>query len=512
MNASSTDFNDLARERGTEAVRERVQAAFDASLTEPEPLRRPLPPAAPYPLEGLGDLLGAAAERIQAVVQAPAGLCAQSILAAASLATQAHADVLIDGRREPLSLWHITVGESGERKSAADGWALRAHRDFERAEIERYERAIALHDVERVAYESAARAVSKGKDAGAIKAAILGVGTPPEAPLLPYRLITEPTLEGLHKLFIAGQPSIGLFSDDAGEFLGGHAMNRDNRTKSAAGMSRLWDCGEFSRVRSGDGAEKHFGRRFALHLMIQPVIAESILSDPVLTGQGFLARCLLAWPTSTVGSRVYAEVDLSTDPEMARYWTRMHDLLSRSPSLRPGTRNQLEPRVLKLVPEAKTVWIEVQNTIERDMADRGDFASVRACASKAGAQVLRLAGVLTLVSDPDATVIRVDAIQRAAHLVLWHLEEAVRIVGTSAVPIEVKHADALLAWCAEKGIQLLHSGDALRLGPSCIRTRQAFDAAIIELERSGYIFPIDGGAVVDGKRRRRVWSVRGATV
>ena len=78
------------------------------------------------------------------------------------------------------------------------------------------------------------------------------------------------------------------------------AVNKDNRTKSAASFSKLWDNGRFDRVRAGDGAAKYHGRRLALHLMVQPIIAESVLSDDVLTGQGFLARCLLAWPASTI--------------------------------------------------------------------------------------------------------------------------------------------------------------------------------------------------------------------
>ncbi len=482
-----------------------------ATRSEPEPLRRPLSPAEAYPLGALGDVLGNAAARIHAVVQAPAGLCGQSVLAAASLAVQAHADVVIDGRREPLSLWHVTIGDSGERKSAADGWALRALRDIEREQVEQYRCAKALHKVELAAYEAASRNASKSKDASVIRDALYGLGAPPDAPLEPYRLITEPTLEGLHKLYIAGQPSIGLFSDDAGEFLGGHAMSRDNRTKSAAGLSKLWDSGEFSRVRSGDGAAKFYGRRLALHLMVQPVLAESLLSDDLFTRQGFLARCLLAWPTSTIGVRVYAEADLSTDADMARYWTRMNDLLRRDPSLRHGTRNELEPRCLSLAPNAKALWIEVQNAIEADMGLRGDFASVCAWASKGGAQVLRIAGVLTLVNDADAGVIHLDMIEQAARLTLWHLHEAARIVGTAAVPVEVKHAEALLVWCKEHRIERLHSGAALNRGPNCIRTRQTFDAAITELERSGYAEPIEGGAVLDGKHRRRVWQIRGAT-
>ena len=472
----------------------------------PEPLRRPLPPAEPYPLDALGDVLGGAARAIHRVVQAPAGLCGQSILSAASLAAQPHADVVIDGRREPLSLWHVTVGDSGERKSGADRWALQAHRDVERSDADAYRQAMASHEVALSAHKAAARAAEKGKDADAIRASLHKLGPPPESPLSPLLLVPEATLEGLHKLYQSGRPSLGLFNDDAGDFLDGHAMSRDNRTKSAAGFSKLWDSGEFARIRAGDGAAKFYGRRLAMHVMVQPVIAERVLSDDVLTGQGFLPRCLVAWPASTVGTRSYCDADLSRDPALARYWSRMRDLLTAPLPLREGSRNELEPRALPLAPDAKALWVGVHNAIEADMA--GEFASVRAWASKAASQVARIAAVLTLVEEPDATAIRAETVGRAALLAMYHLREAARIAGTASVPAKVKHAEALLSWCRETGRTRVYSSDALRHGPGCIRTNEAFTAAVEVLEAAGWVDYMEGGAQLDGKQRARVWCVR----
>jgi hypothetical protein len=480
-------------------------AAFGSA---PEPLRRPLPPALEYPLDALGSLLGDAAKRIHAVVQAPAGLCGQSILAAASLAVQAHADVSLSGSVEPLSLWHVTIGASGERKSAADSWALREHVAFEREQAEAWRQESAAHKIEMDAWEAAKRAASSGKkgDAAAIRSALDTLGAPPAAPLLPWLLLSEPTMEGLHKAYQYGRPSIGLFNDDAGDFLGGHAMNKDNRTKSAASFSKLWDSGRFDRVRAGDGAAKYYGRRLALHLMVQPIIAESVLSDDVLTGQGFLARCQLAWPASTIGTREYQAIDLSGDPELARYWVRMRDLLAAAPPLRLGTRNELQPRVLTLAPDAMAHWIEVKNAIEAAML--GDYAGIHAWASKGGSQVARIAGVLTLAEQPDAGVIHRDAIERATALCLYHLDEAARIVGTASAPPKIKHAELLRGWCWETGRTLLYSSDALRNGPNAIRTADTFTAAAEQLEATGWAQWIEGGAVLDGKHRARVWRIR----
>ena len=475
---------------------------------EPEVLRRLVPPPGEYPLAALGNILGPAAQRVADVVMAPAALCGQALLAAASLAVQAHADVLIDGRREPLSLWMVSVAESGERKSAADDVALAAHREHEIIEADIFRGEKVTFEAETAAHDSRKKTATKKRDALDIEGALRDLGPAPEPPLLPWILVSSPTIEGLHKLYKDGQPSLGLLHDDGGEFLGGHSMAPEHRMKTASGLSKLWDRGEFDRVRGGDGSEKAFGKRLALHLMIQPVVAETILSDSMLTGQGFLARCLLAWPSSKIGTRKYAGLDLAADPAMVRYRQAMARLLTRQPSMRRGTRNELEPRALTLGPGAREHWITLHDDIEYAMREGGEYSGVRAWASKAPAQILRVAGVLTLVSDPDAGVIQAGTIEQAAAIVVHALDEAVRIIGTASVPVEIQHAQALLEWCHRARITMLHSGAALQFGPNPIRTKVAFDKAMRELEKAGWAVPVSGGAEIDGRRRRRVWEIR----
>ena len=153
------------------------------------------------------------------------------------LAAQSQADVSIDGRREPLILWCATIAESGDRKSAVDQIVLEAHRAHERRALEQYRHDERLHAIEVDAHEAAARARRKGKDPAAIEKALVALGPPPEPPLKPLLLVGTPTIEGLHLLYKCGQPSVGLFHDDAGEFVGGHAMDADHRMRSAAGLS-----------------------------------------------------------------------------------------------------------------------------------------------------------------------------------------------------------------------------------------------------------------------------------
>ena len=141
------------------------------------------------------------------------------------------------------------------------------------------------------------------------------------------------------------------------------------------------------------------------------------------------------------------------------------------------------------------------------MAPGGKFATVKPWASKAPEQALRIAGVLTLVAAPEATMIDADTLARAADLAVWHLGEAVRLVGMAEVSGPVRDAEALLAWCHETDRSLLHSSAALRLGPARIRERTALLSALDTLTAAGWAVPVEGGARIDGAHRRDVWRI-----
>jgi hypothetical protein len=59
----------------------------------------------------------------------------------------------------------------------------------------------------------------------------------------------EPTFEGLCRGLEHGQPSIGIFAAEGGQFIAGHAMGAENKLKTAAGLSSVWDGETIKRVR-----------------------------------------------------------------------------------------------------------------------------------------------------------------------------------------------------------------------------------------------------------------------
>jgi len=483
---------------------------FEAPSPAPPQNLRALPQhAANYPLDALGPILAPAARRIHEILKAPAALCGQSLLAAASLAAHAHADVQMDGRRDLLSLFALSIGDLGEGKNFVDRLALKAHHEHEHAALDQHRQEMLAYEIAREAYEAARRLARKGqKDPAAIRSALEALGAAPTPPTGGILIAPAASLEALCKLYASGQANLGVFHEDGEEFLGSQGAADDCRRKSAARLCRLWDAGEIDRIRGSSGADKYFGRRLAMHLMLHPHTAQRVLADEALASQGLLARTLLVSPASMVGERPYVEGDPTADPALVKYHDRIRTLLARKAPLAGPTPGELVPRTLSLEPGARLAWIATHDAIEASQRDGGPLASIRAWASKAPSQILRIAGVLTLIEDPEAQLIRLETIQQANALVQHHLGEASRLLGRTRIPVEVRHAEALRDWCHRQGITHLHSGEALQFGPHSLRTAAIFDAAIEVLERKGWATRIEG-AIIGGKKRRRAWMIAG---
>ena len=184
-------------------------------------------------------------EAVHKATQAPVAIAAQSALSVASLAVQGHANVESLAGPVPTSLFCLTVAQSGERKSGCDKLIMSGIQEIEQGQWADYHESYAAYDLSHKLWASKRdrlirEAGGKPEKARQAEADLAALGSAPVAPLSPKITTSEPTLEGLTKLYQVGQPSLGLFSDEGGGFLGGHAMNADNRLKTIAGLSNLW--------------------------------------------------------------------------------------------------------------------------------------------------------------------------------------------------------------------------------------------------------------------------------
>ncbi|MDE3055465.1 MAG: DUF3987 domain-containing protein [Verrucomicrobiota bacterium] len=474
---------------------------------DPIPLYRQIEAAQPFPMDALGPILGPAAQAMHRVIKAPDSICAQSVLAATSLATQTHANIIIDGREIPLSEFYLTVAESGDRKSATDKVALKAIFSWQKMLADCYRTEYPKFQIEKEAWEARKKEWIKNPSSASTFSEPL-----PLPPLRPLVLAEEPTYEGIVKYFSAdGQPSIGLFSDEGGRFFGGHAMDRDNLLKTLAGLSSLWDGKEISRMRAGDGDMLLYGRRLSLHLMMQEVVLSQLLSNPIFDLQGFLPRCLIVFPQSMAGNRTYVEEDLSTDPAIKRFNDAINRLLDSnamgSSPLSP--KNEISPISLSLSHDAKKIWIAFHNKNEEELAEGNPRHPIRRFASKAPEHVLRLSGSLVLIENPAVREISAKYIQRAIILIQYYLSERLRIHGFVSINPDLVCAASLLKWFWKENHTQVGLSMVYQYGPLSLGIRNAARARTIMsiLASHGWVIPTPN-LVINDKKNKEAWAIK----
>lgn len=425
----------------------------------------------PFPFEALGPILGPAASLIAETVQAPCALAGGGVLAAAAVAAQPHANVVMPhGQELPLSLFVAGAAGSGDRKSAVDSitcWPIDEQRKRD------------------------ARATAKARAEFKAEKAKRKPGDPQDEPPADKALtVAKATTEGLHHL-LRNQSHIGLFSTEGAELVSGHSMRDEKRSAGIAWLLKAWGGETVDSMTRGDGLSVLVGRRVSMHVLMQPVILQTMMADPLAQGQGWIARTLIAAPKSLAGTRMFRahRGHASKLPDVQRYYAALGELLRIVPLTHPdGDGYELTPRALQLTDEAAALWIEFYNAVELEQRPGGALAGVTAWASKAAEHAGRIAGVITLVGNPHATAIDQEAMLGAIGVVNFYLGEHVRLMGQTVNTQRLKLLHDLLAWLTDRG-QRVKRVDVLRFSPRHLRDLKAdgLNPLLTELSERGYI-------------------------
>lgn len=499
----------------------------------PRPLTREIPPGEEFPIEALGDCIGDAVMAIHRCIQAPLAICAQSILGAIALVIQAFANILLpigEGILRPLGLYLIAIALSGDRKTSTDGLALGAVRAHEIELRATYGEALQSYACDLAAWKQQTKQILNNKDypgRDTKRDELEKLGEAPEAPWFPMRTCNEPTYEGLVRLFDEGWPSLGLFSDEASQFVGSFAMNQDNRLKSAGALSDLWDGKSIRRARAADGPKILPGRRLSLHLMMQPLVAQKLFGDPLLRDQGLHSRLLTVMPPSLQGTRLSSKESAADNfSSLSSFSIKMADLLRRDlpieaakqkpgeqpPSEKKYAGKELLPRSLPFSDEAKQLWVEYTDHVEAQLGPDGEFEVIRGLANKLPEHAARLAGVLALFDAIEAKELSADYYAKGIKLADYYAKEAIRIYHISQVNSELALAQKLLDWLKrswksepEDHISL---PDIYTFAPVvAIRDKEAALKMALILQDHGHLEKLDGPVVVNGENRREVWRI-----
>jgi len=383
------------------------------------------------------------------MTQAPAALAAHSALAIASLAVQGHANVETLGGSRPLSLFLLTIAGSGERKSTCD--------------------------------------------------ALLSES-------LPLGLtLTEPTVDGLFRS-LGETPSLGLLSDEGGQFLGGYALSGANRQRTLAVFNDLWQ-GKHIRTsrKSAKDSVALLGRRLAVHLMVQPAMVRKLLADPVAIDSGFLPRFLICEPESTIGSRLYSRT-VHNEAPIAAFNARLANILAAQLPITDEETGALTPRTLVLSPGAHAVLVQAADAFEAVQAPGGTFAELRGYASKAAEHAARLAGVFTLWRDLSAIEVSTEDMKDGVRLAVYYMKEVRRAAHHETIASDLLLADRLRVWLMGRSQADFVTGDVLQGAPSReMRRRADAERLLTILAEHGWVQKMAPGTIVNGIARQSAW-------
>ncbi len=422
----------------------------------------PPPPPAPYqPPVYPADALGPLSDVCSVVAtdgQVDPALVGQSLLATASLIVQGLYNVETPAGRRPLSLYCLTVAESGDGKSISESVALYAVRKHEKAAHEQYMQALEINNDRKSSEREKLRP--------------------------PYRISTDSTVQGIIRDLKNGFPAQGCFTDEGAAMLCGWGMSAEQKLNTAGILNRLWGGEAVAVTRGAEGRTQLYNRRFAAHWLIQPDAANTALMDSELANVGFWPRFLIAWP-DRIKPREFKKFEYWKTPAVIDYWQRCQKIL-KTPVDECGNLNTIQ-----LTASAEKPLKKFFERMETSRDPDSPLHEVRAFAVRATEQVCRVSGVLAAFEkhnggDDEITITDVE-IKNAIRLVLFSIDNWLAIFGRREEREQAVLAETLYQWLKKRQNRRASESDMLQTAPRAVRKKSRRDAALAVLKNEGRI-------------------------
>ncbi|ATQ84448.1 hypothetical protein KSH_00640 [Moraxella osloensis] len=468
------------------ALQTKVKELNGIEWGEPEPLEDTNPTPTRYPIEAWQGVLRQAVEAIAYHAQVPLAMAGQCILGALSTIGQRYINAPMGHEHKPACLYLITEGESGSGKTQAN--------KYSHYSITKWEKNAYQLFVERLQEWEADRNALKGGERTHYEATV-------PKPTNESMIVTDATIEAvLDKFIIDGLPNQSWTTSEAGQFLNGHSMKSDTAGNALSSLTSVWSGDPVSRLRSQRGKNaipftNAYDARLTLDIMGQRVILEPALNDPLMNGQGFLPRCLIACPESLIGSRQWATPERMNqspydDPRLLAYWARCDILLD--PPQTEITRDITGKEVRFNMPfadqQARQTLANFQDEIEGRQAKGRALEYLRAFASRMAENASRIASLMAFFDCQKS--VSVDYLERAFMLVEYSIAERLRYL--EAKPTEKTDSQKLIDWivkqCKVKGVtQLSYADTQSKVNPKHLRAKANFELCINVLSDKKYI-------------------------
>jgi hypothetical protein len=488
-----------------------------------DPIVPVVKPQAHYPVGALPGLFGAAVQAAARVCEVDPSMSGTVGIAAVATAVGKLAPGVeaIGGQILPGSIYSLVIAPSSERKTSIDGRMFEGIRRVETGELAReHADARKAFDVDTRLHEHRVRSILSRRGHAARRQAQAESGegeggsvpsperddllqlAVPEPPKSPTIITAEATVEGLRDLLATGHGLVGVVSSEGAVVLAGHSLGRqEGKSASAGTYASLWDGRSFNTTRAGRTITV-MNPRVSASLGVQPRVAARFFQDEDLADQGLTNRVLVSWPTPQSGLRrlaLPASEDLAV---LQRFNDRLADRLRRALGVGFGLFGD-PPRQtpLRLAPDAEALRQAFAHEMEAAQRAGERFEFARGMAAKAAEQAVRIALVLELFEEPDASKVGASMMRAGVALARWHADEWVRVTSVPAVPKLNASAVRVLEWLTRRyapGGKTFTARDVYTSEAGGVRSRKGADRVLSLLAQLGHIehfgsVPASGG-------------------
>ena len=135
---------------------------------------------------------------------------------------------------------------------------------------------------------------------------------------------------------------------------------------------------------------------------------------------------------------------------MKSYFAKLSSSLEASLPLAEGTRNELAPRQLQLSAEAKRIWIQFHNHVQKLMRPDQPLAPVQRVSRQSGRARCASRGDFGPHQIKIGTVGKTQ-IEAGIVLAEFYLNEALRLFNSAAINPDLLLAEKLLTWARGRG-------------------------------------------------------------
>lgn len=445
----------------------------------PEPLATDPSTPTPYPMEAWRGLLKNVVEKIAYHAQVPKAMAGQCVLGALAHIGQRFIDAPMGHKHMPASLYLVTEGESGSGKSVAMSLSYYEIRAHEREKYEIYLEQLNEWETE--------KEILQGKERKEYLA-----NNP--RPYNPKTMFDDATIEPILDMFINGEMNNASWAtSEAGQFFNGHTMKSDTAGNALSALTTLYSDGEVSRLRSqksqhANPRSQAYDVRMTLLLMGQRIILEPALTDPMMNGQGFLARAMIACPDSLQGQRVWNDPKRRSqspydDADLIVYWEKCRALLDPAPINDPNINSKGRIKVRWHDAQAEQTFYDVMQAIENRQAKGKELEYLKGYASRMAENASRVASLMAFFEG--RYTITTDDINRAFMLVEYSTSERLRYL--DATPSgEQNDSEKLSSWlvtyCKKNQCKQLPYAEAQsKVSTRALRKKANFELAIEHL-------------------------------